>query len=169
MRLYVLLILLLFAAPVAAQTAPAWSDHSRVLPDKLRRVPVGLTLTHAPNPVYPAPDSAQPGGYRWHHTTTVRSDVGDLTIVECGSYIWYSAAGWQANLHYTPAEFAELFGCAAARLRAGQAYTFARNDRTTYSAKGLYGGDALWYILARDARGQLYKGLGLIETEATPR
>ena len=27
-------------------------------------------------------------------------------------------------------------------------------------------GDALWYILARDRQGRLYKGMGLIETEA---
>ncbi len=169
MRWYFLLLLLLPPAAGAAQTAPVWPDPTRVLPDKLRRVPVGLTLTHAPNPVYPAPDSAHPGGYRWHHTTTVCSTVGALTVVECGSFIWYSAAGWQANLLYSPAEFAVLFACPAGQLRAGQAYTFPTNDRTTASARGLFGGDALWYILARDAQGRLYKGTGLIETEATVR
>ncbi len=161
----------LASAAAAQPAAPpaAWTNHTRVLPDLLRAVPVGLTLWHSPNPVYPAPDSARPGGYRWHHATMIRSEVGELTIVECGSFIWYSAAGWQANMRQTPAEFAELFGCPDGRLRAGTTYTFGRNDRTTDSARGLYGGDALWYVLARDARGQLYKGIGLLETETEVR
>lgn len=171
------LLPLLLAAPrpVAAQTAPpaapappaaAWSDHTRALPDKLRRVPVGLSLGHTPNPNYPEPDPGRPGGFVWKHQTTVRAEVADLEIVECGSFIWYSAAGWQQNMRQTPAEFAELFGCPGGRLRQGRDYTFARNYRYADNARQLYGGDALWYILARDRQGRLYKGTGLIETEA---
>ncbi|RAK65136.1 hypothetical protein DLM85_16485 [Hymenobacter edaphi] len=154
------------ATPAAAAAPTAWTDHTRALPDKLRRVPVGLSLWHTPNPNYPEPDSARPGGYVWKHQTTVRADVADLEIVECGSFIWYSAAGWQPNMRETPAEFAELFGCPDGRLRQGQPYTFARNYRYADSARRLYGGDALWYILAKDKQGRLYKGMGLIETEA---
>ncbi|MBC7447557.1 MAG: hypothetical protein H7330_05805 [Hymenobacteraceae bacterium] len=157
------------AHPAAPLPPAPWTNHTRVLPDQLRAVPVGLTLWHSPNPVYPAPDSAQRGGFRWHHATMIRSGVGDLTIVECGSYIWYSAAGWQANMRETPAEFADLFHCPGGKLRAGTVYTFAHNDRTADAARRLYGGDALWYVLARDASGRLYKGLGLIETEAEVR
>lgn len=171
-----LLLAVLAAAPTAlrAQTAPpaapAWTDHRRVLPDKLRQVPVGLTLWHTPNPVHPEPNPEQPGGFVWKHSTMVRSEVGqELTVVECGSYIWYSEAGWQANLHETPAEFAALFQCPNGRLLPGRTYTFAQNYRYADSAQRLYGGDALWYVLARDAAGKLYKGFGLIETEATPR
>ncbi|GAB2966574.1 hypothetical protein GCM10027048_41420 [Hymenobacter coalescens] len=165
-------LLLLLALPLAAaaQAPPsAWSDHSRALPDKLRQVPVGLSLWHTPNPNYPEPDSAQPGRYVWKHRTMVRAEVADLEIVECGSFIWYSAAGWQANMRETPAEFAELFDCPQGQLRQGRTYTFGRNYRYASSARQLYGGDALWYILARDKQGRLYKGFGLIETEATPR
>ncbi len=173
MRVYLLFLTLLMTAATAAAQAPptaaAWPDHSRVLPDKLRAVPVGLTLWHSPNPVYPAPDSAQTGGFRWHHATMVRSEVGPLTVVECGSFIWYNAAGWQANMHQTPAEFAALFGCPNGQLAPSVTYTFAHNDRLVDSAQRLYAGDALWYILARDARGRLYKGIGLIETEAQVR
>ncbi|GAB3837593.1 hypothetical protein [Hymenobacter jeollabukensis] len=153
-------------SPAAPAAPTAWTDHTRALPDKLRRVPVGLSLWHTPNPNYPEPDPAHPGGYVWKHQTTVRADVADLEIVECGSFIWYSAAGWQPNMRETPAEFAELFGCPGGRLRQGQSYTFARNYRYADSARRLYGGDALWYILAKDKQGRLYKGMGLIETEA---
>jgi hypothetical protein len=167
-------LLLAAALPAAAQTpaaapAVAWTDHTRALPDKLRQVPVGLSLWHTPNPNYPEPDSARPGGYVWKHQTAVRADVADLEIVECGSFIWYSAAGWQPNMRETPAEFAALFGCPGGRLRQGQSYVFRKNYRYADSARQLYGGDALWYILAKDRQGRLYKGFGLIETEATVR
>ena len=156
-------------ARAQAAPAPAWSDHRRALPDKLRQVPVGLTLWHTPNPNSPEADPAKPGQFVWKHSTMLRAEVADLEIVECGSFIWYSEAGWQANMRETPAEFAKLFNCPAGRLRANQTYTFAKNYRYADSAERLYGGDALWYILAKDASGKLYKGMGLIETEATVR
>ncbi|GAB2767640.1 hypothetical protein HNQ93_000059 [Hymenobacter luteus] len=169
MKTPLLLTLVLLPAAGEAQSNPpaaAWTNHSRVLPDKLRQVPVGLTLWHTPNPNYPEPNPAQPGGYVWKHSTRVRSEVGELEVVECGSFIWYNETGWQANMRETPAEFAELFRCPGGRLRPGRTYTFARNYRYADSRQALYGGDALWYVLARDKAGRLYKGLGLIETEA---
>jgi hypothetical protein len=169
MKKLLFLLSLLLAASFHLRAQSAWSDHSRVLPDKLRQVPVGLTLWHTPNPVYPEPDSAQPGHYVWKHSTMLRSEVGDLEVVECGSFIWYSKEGWQANMRETPAEFAELFSCPGGRLKAGTTYTFVKNYRFAESAQRLYGGDALWYILAKDKSGKLYKGMGLIETEAKPR
>ena len=156
-------------APAPALPGTAWTDRTRALPDELRRLPVGLTLRHSPGVVYPEPNPAVPGGYVWKHSTSVRAEDADLEIVTCGSYIWYSAAGWQANLHETPAEFAELFRCPGGKLKKGVAYTFAKNYRYAASAKSLYGGDALWFIIAKDAQGRLYKGYGLIETEAEPK
>lgn len=176
-------LLLLAAALLAgssgalrAQTAPAatpptsaaWTDHRRVLPDKLRQLPEGLTLWHSNNPSYPEPDPAQPGQYVWKHDTAVRAEKADLQVVECGSFIWYSEAGWQANRLMNPAEFAAAFNCPGGRLRKGRPYTFANNNRHASNARQLYGGDALWYILAKDANGKLFRGLGLLETEATP-
>jgi hypothetical protein len=126
-------LLLALAAPALghAQTAPAsaWTNHSRVLPDELRRLPVGLTLWHTPNPVYPTPNPDVPGGYVWKHRTAVRAEEADLEIVVCGSYIWYSDAGWQRNLRETPAEFAELFDCPGGKLKRGVTYTFTQNYR----------------------------------------
>ena len=169
MRTFLLLCgLLLAGGPAAhAQPAPAaWTDHTRVLPEKLRGIATGLSLTHTPTLVYPQPDPRQPGHYRWHHATTIRAEVADLEIVEAGSFVWYSTDGWQPNLRQTPAQFAALFGCPGGLLRQGRAFTFADNDRTAPSADQLYPGDALWYVLARNPRtGQLYKGLGLVETE----
>jgi hypothetical protein len=171
MRFFIVLFALLLhqAAGVFAQTTEsttAWTDHTRVLPDKVRGIPTGLSLTHSPALVYPQPDPKKPGNYIWHHSTTIRADVGDLEIVECGSIIWYSAEGWQLNIRQTPAQFAEFFGCPGGKLRQGETYTFGENDRYAESADRVYPGDALWYILARDPRtGILYKGIGLVETE----
>ncbi|AII53055.1 hypothetical protein [Hymenobacter sp. APR13] len=170
-----LLLLLALAAPIApllAQSTPpatAWTDHTRVLPDKLRQVPVGVTLWHTPNPNYPEPNPDKPGAYVWKHSTMLRSEVGELEVVECGSFIWYDETGWKQNMVETPAQFAEIFQCPGGRLQPGRTYIFAKNYRYADSARQLYGGDALWYILARDKAGKLYKGLGLLETEATVR
>lgn len=152
------------SAPAAATTV--WSDRRRVLPDKLRQVPEGLTLWHSPNPSYPAPNPERPGQFVWRHGTAVRAEVSDLQVLECGSFVWYSEAGWQANRLLSPAEFAAAFNCPGGRLRRGRRYTFADNNRYAPNAAQLYGGDALWYVLATDAAGKVYRGLGLLETEA---
>jgi hypothetical protein len=47
-------------------------------------------------------------------------------------------------------------------------YTYANNNRYAPNAQQLYGGDALWYVLAKDQNGKVYRGLGLLETESTP-
>lgn len=174
MKTLLLPLALLLAAPAAAQSTaptqpapPAWPDHSRLLPAKLRGVPVGLALVHTPGLVRPEPDPAQPGTYAWKHSTSVRAEVADLQVVECGSFVWYDSTGWRPNLHQTPTEFAQLFACPGGQLRRGQTYTFRRNYRFAPAGQ-LYGGDALWYVLARDAQGRLYKGWAVVETEPGP-
>ncbi len=92
----------------------------------------------------------------------IRAEVGELTVVEAGSFIWYDATGWHPNLSYTLAEFTEAFHCPGGRLRPGKTYIYPKNWRF---GKQAYGGDALWYVIARDRAGRIYKGYGLIETE----
>ena len=159
-----LMIFLLGQNLLSAQTG--WTDKTRILPDTLRNVPVGITLYHSPNPNYPVPNKTVGDGnakYLWKHSTSVRSEVGDLEVVAAGSFIWYSENGWFTNLQLDPAEFAERFECKDALLKAGKTYTYKKNYRYGYQ---LYGGDALWFVLAIDRQGKLYKGIGLIETES---
>ena len=59
-------------------------------------------------------------------------------------------------------DFAEKLNCKDGILRKGKTYIFKKNYRF---GDGLYGGDALWYVLAKDKKGKIYKGIGLIETE----
>ncbi len=143
----------------------AWSDKTRILPDTLRRVPVGITLYHSPNPNYPEINDtkgAYSGKYVWKHSTFVRAETEDLEVVAAGSFIWFSEKGWFTNVQYDKKEFSENFACKNGILKKGEVYCFKNNFRF---GDNLYGGDALWFVLAKDKNGRIYKGIGLIETE----
>jgi hypothetical protein len=159
-------------APSAAKPAAnpaAWQDKTRLLPEALRQIPDALFVWDSPNPSYPEPDSANPSGYIWRHNTNVRlQGTEPLTVVACGSYIWYNTQGWFTNLNLSPEEFAENFGCPGGRILPNVTYTYKNNNRLARTSKGLFGGDALWYVIAVDSNGKRYKGLALVETEAGP-
>lgn len=164
-RRTLLIIFCLLAHRVAAQQV--WSDRSRLLPDQLRGIPTGIGLMHDPTPVYPEPDTDTlnyPGKFIWKHSTTVNTLVGRLTVVAAGSYIWGGDKGWIANIKLDGAGFAERFNCPQNILQPGKNYTFVKNWR--YGDK-VYAGDALWFILARDGKGRMYKGIAVVETEGT--
>lgn len=158
--LFALLFTALIARPFVARAQTGWSDKTRLMPDKLRSLPVGLTLWHTNNPCVPVNEGDQ---YVWKHSTMIRAEVADLEFVEVGSFIWYDATGWHPNMTESAQDFAENFGGTAdGKLPMGKTFTFVKNWRF---GKQLYGGDALWYVIARDKSGKLYKGYGIIETE----
>ncbi len=157
--IFIKLVLLFFTGELAAQSV--WSDKTRVLPEKLRQLPVGITISHDPNPAYPEKIADT---FYWKHNTKATATVARLTVVEFGSFIRFDATGWRANMLMGPKEFADLFNCPKARLKQNRTYTYPKNWRL---GKQAYAGDALWYIIAADEKGKLYKGTALIETEAT--
>ena len=166
-KLIILLPILLITSSLFAQKG--WTDHSRILPDTLRKIPVAITIFHNPNPNYPILNDTKgefEGKYVWKHSTFVRSETEDLEVISMGSFIWYSAKGWFTNVQYSKADFAEKLKCKDGILRKGITYIFKKNYRF---GDGLYGGDALWYVLAKDKNGKIYKGIGLIETEGELR
>ncbi|MDZ7934572.1 MAG: hypothetical protein U5M51_06340 [Emticicia sp.] len=162
-KFIILQFILSFTSSVFAQKG--WTDHTRILPDTLRKVPVGITIYHNPNPNYPVLNDMKDefeGKYVWKHSTFVRSEMEDLEVIAAGSFIWYSEQGWFMNVQYDKTKFAERFDCKDGILRKGKTYIFKKNYRF---GDDLYGGDALWYVLAKDKNGKIYKGIGLIETE----
>jgi hypothetical protein len=162
-KLLIFLPILIFSSPLFAQKG--WTDHTRILPDMLRKVPVAITIYHDPNPNYPVLNDSKgefSGKYVWKHSTFVRSETQDLEVIAAGSFIWYSEQGWFMNVQYDKEKFAERFHCKDGILRKGKTYIFKKNYRF---GDDLYGGDALWYVLAKDKNGKIYKGMGLIETE----
>ena len=66
------------------------------------------------------------------------------------------------NIQYNQDDFALSFDCKNGKLEKGKVYTFLKNYRF---GNNLYGGDAMWYVIAKDKNGQLYKGIGILETE----
>ena len=161
---FLALFFVLFTLNLSAQEA--WPDKTRVLPAALRKIPVALYISHGPNPNYPEINDTgryPEMKYVWKHETTVCSPEKKLTIVKAGSYIWYNESGWQENVQYNKKDFKKKFECPQGVLDSGACYTFKENYRW---GSNLYGGDALWYVLAEDEEGNLYKGIGLIETES---
>lgn len=155
--------LLLISSSCTAQST--WSNKSRILPDELRKVPVSILVTHSPNPNYPELNSESPknGKYVWKHATSVTSINRSLQVVKAGSYIWYNEEGWKRNVVYNKRQFADRFNCPKGKLEPGVTYTFSKNYRY---GDVTYGGDALWYVIAKDEDGNMYKGMGIIETES---
>lgn len=159
---YILLTLSLFI--LNGIIAQDWTNKNRALPDELRKVPVNIFIKHGPNPNYPElSDKEEKYKYVWKHQTSVISPEIDLQVIKTGSYIWYNEEGWKKNVVYNKRDFAKRFNCPKGKLIAGQQYTFKKNYRY---GNNLYGGDALWYVIAKDAKGNIYKGMALLETEA---
>ena len=162
-RFYVLLFCLISSC---ACTQESWPDKTRVLPEALRKIPVAIYIQHGPNPNYPEPNDTGRNPqqkYVWKHETTVCSPMKELTVIKVGSFIWYNESGWKENVQYNKKDFKKRFVCPKGILKAGDCYTFKENYRW---GSNLYGGDALWYVLAKDKSGKVYKGIGLLETEA---
>lgn len=162
-RFLFLLLVLPFSSSSFAQND--WTDKKRALPDLLRKVPVACYIKHAPNPNYPELNDSKKKGamkYVWKHATTIFEIEKDLTVIEAGSFIWYDASGWKRNVRYSRKDFAKKFNCPKGKLKKGERYTFLKNYRW---GNVPYGGDALWFVLAEDADGNIYKGMGLLETE----
>jgi len=136
-------------------------EGNRLLPKRLRGIPVGIQAGHGPNPVIPV---FEDGLYVWKHDTTVKSLVGDLQIVEFGSYI-YTDAGWMLRVVFTPEDFTRMYRCPGARLKKNVTY---RDPASWRKSERPVAGDAMWFYIAKDSRGQLYKGIAPIETEGLP-
>ena len=169
MKTYLLAILLLFS--VSTTTAlfaqEVWTDHSRLLPDQLRNIPDGVFIYHNPTPVYPEINNDTinyPGKYIWKNSTYIKSSVSGLRVVAAGSYIWYSTKGWIKNVMMDNAKFAQRFNCEDGVLRKNTVYVFKKNYRF---GDVIYPGDALWFVIVADERGNQYKGIALVETEGT--
>jgi hypothetical protein len=100
--------------------------------------------------------------YFWKHTTTIRAEIADLVFIEAGSFIWYEESGWKQNMVLNRQDLAEDFNCKDGKFPKGKPFVFKKNWRRSRQP---YGGDALWYVLAKDKKGVIYKGYALVETE----
>jgi polyisoprenoid-binding protein YceI len=134
------------------------AEPNRLLPLKLREIPTGLLAQHDPNPVFAVYENNR---YIWKHNTTVQAISEDLQLVEYGSYI-YTDKGWMLRVTLTPKDFEAAYNCKDGLLKKGITYTDPKSWR---QQETLSGGDALWFYIVKNAKGQLFKGTALVETE----
>ncbi len=161
-----IILFLFILLSVTGYTQDVWTNKSRALPDDLRKVPVAIYLMHSPNPNFPELNTTgthKEHKYVWKHATSVISPNEDLEVIKAGSFIWYSPEGWIRNTEYSRKQFADRFDCPKGVLKKGVEYRFKENYRW---GSNLYGGDALWNIIAKDNDGNIFKGMALLETEA---
>ena len=159
MKKIVVLILLGFQFNYGQE---AWTSKNRILPDKLRGIATALILTHSPNPNYPELNPNKGPKYIWDHTTCIQPMLSNLEIVEVGSFIWTESQGWIQNMNLDARAFKKRFKTKQKLLLQNESYCYEKNIRY---GNQLFAGDSLWYVLAKDEQGQLFKGIGIIETE----
>jgi polyisoprenoid-binding protein YceI len=133
------------------------NESGRLLPRKLRGIPFGITAAHTPNPCYAEFEN---GKYVWKHNTTVLVNQ-DMQLVEYGSFV-YTTKGWYLRVSYTAKDFDEHYGTKEGMLKKDVIYADPTSWRMSDS---LFAGDAIWYYIAKDVNGKLYKGIAPIETE----
>ncbi|MDX2174591.1 MAG: YceI family protein [Bacteroidota bacterium] len=133
------------------------NEPGRLLPRKLRNIPFGIVAGHFPNPCYAELENSK---YVWKHNTTIVANK-DLQIIEYGSFL-YTVNGWYLRVTYSTKDFDEHYGTVNGQLKSGVTYCDPESWRMSDS---LFAGDAMWYYIAKDLNGNLFKGIAPIETE----
>jgi len=143
---------------------------------ELGALPVGIRVTHTPNPV-----RAQAGGrsglrYTWLYETRVAAILEEVSIVEFGALVRKRppSEGWALQTIYdrpfNATEFADWYSCPGALLRKGVSCA----DPSNYTgADGLQAFETRWYFIGRTRAGKLVKGeeiaRGSLEMQKTSR
>jgi hypothetical protein len=158
-----------FVSSVVA-TVLGCSGHDRPMPgsadpkfQEISALPVGLKVTHSPNPV-----KAQKGGpsgqqYTWVFETVVETLGEPVTITEFGALAWFQGRWALANFTgapFTAEDFADWYSCPGARIGPGQNF----NDPINWSGdEVLRSGKTLWYFVGVTADGKKVKGEAVVE------
>jgi hypothetical protein len=131
--------------------------------DAVMALPDGIEVTHTPDKVYAEEGGGRSGRrYTWLHKTSVRSKVGDLSIVEFGAFLldrgkW--SFGTATGEPFTPADFAEWYSCPNAELVDGATFTDPLNWA---GAEVLRESSGLWYFIAENSKGERFKGVSQV-------
>jgi hypothetical protein len=129
-------------------------------------LPNGLEVTHVPDKVYAEKGGISRRAYTWRHKTSVRSTAGDLTVVEFGAFVLVNGRwtfGTVTGKPFTPNDFANWYSCPDAQLKNGQAYTDPQNWT---AGDSLYATSNRWYYIAKNLKGEQFKGIAQIDTIA---
>jgi hypothetical protein len=124
----------------------------------LASLPIGMEVTHSPDPVKATPITGGKWKYKYIYKTSVQSTVGPLTIVEFDAFGLVDGK-WQlgnfSGKPFGPAEFASWYACPDAVLEPGKSYA----DTNNWTASNVpEEGTTRWFYIAVDADGKHYKG-----------
>ncbi|MEM6853786.1 MAG: hypothetical protein AAF593_05190 [Planctomycetota bacterium] len=157
-----------------AWAAPAENfadDAAQPVPNlvEIRKLPIGLEVSHNPHPVYAMEKGRSGFAYTWLYQTKVKATEKPLQIVEFGAFIrdgnrW--VFGNYTGKPFTPEDFADWYSCQDANLELGEVYAdplnWSGSDKLRESL-------SIWYYIAEDAEGNRYYGEAPIQQLAELR
>lgn len=133
---------------------------------ELASLPVGLIVTHYPNPTQARAVSDARWPYVWHYLTTVRALVGAIRIKEFGAFAWKDGAWEFSSLTgkpYSSRHFREWYSCPDGVVRSDSHCSDSRNWSRRSSPED---SQTLWYFIGVDEKGKRVKGEAIIELSA---
>ena len=130
---------------------------------ELASLPVGLEVTHSPNPVKARVATSGRSNYKWVYKTAVKSAGGTVTVQEFGAFAWVSGR-WVFSTFtgkpFTGMDFADWYSCPGARMEPGGEYA----DPSNWSAANVVKADKTkWYYIALNEQGERVKGEAIVE------
>lgn len=131
--------------------------------EDIRRFPVGLRVTHFPNPVGATQGGRSGYAYTWQYETSVEAINKELTIVEFGIFFERDDTWIFSNYTgkpFTGQDFAEWYSCPEARLSPASP---AKDPQNWTGSNELRSVRNLWYFIGTDSRGERFRGEAMIE------
>lgn len=134
------------------------------LPARIAELQEGLRVSHSTDTIYASINTKDPdtrGKYQMKFATSVETKVGDLEIVEFGSYLWKSGK-WEFtsiyNRPFNSEEFNKWYGADNGKILKGEKYTDA--DNWLGKSNDLNGKTykALFYFIGKNDHGQKFVG-----------
>jgi hypothetical protein len=130
---------------------------------QVESLPIGLTVSHAPNPVRPIHGGRSGQKFTWLHSTKVEAIRANLRVVEFGAFGW-AGGEWHFTTYtgkpFTSANFADWYGCPGATLLRGKVYTDPQNWTGTNVPTP---SKSRWYFIAVDATSRAFRGDAVVE------
>jgi len=129
----------------------------------LESLPIGLEVTHSPNPA--EAQRGGPSGYRytWVYSTTVRALHVPVAIIAFGAFVLHDGAWVFANVTgppFTHNDFADWYACPQAVLWPGRKYSDPANWGGSNSLRSL---TIKWVFIGIGIDGRQVKGEAVVE------
>lgn len=133
--------------------------------DELKNLPVGMEVTHQPNPAYATltEQGKRRGKFTWWYKTQVKATGSGVRIEQFGSFLWLKGQWRFANFTQKPfssKEFSDWYSCPDGYLKPGKVFVDPKNWG---SADQLKAGKALWYFIGVDEEGRRVKGEAIVD------